>query len=181
LLEEIKKIKLLYLVFFIWTIASGCGVIERYHAQGLKNYFLEFLKPQRIQIKEISFKMFSSSRQGYFLFKISPHEFERLREILSLKQINGYEESNGIVSVTPKIMGWIGKIDLIDNFEYRNQSYDLDNMNTWTKSPFLPNVYMYIAEPPLAPMEGNTRSSFVLLLYNSSTEKSCVILEYPYG
>lgn len=167
-----------YLKYFILSVViffGGCDSVDRYHSEGLKNYFLLFIDSVEIKIVEVEDGMFPSSRQGYFLFKISSEEFIKLSKDLSLKQLKSQEDIREVYN------SYDQKLKII-NWDIKNSDWDPEDSETWADNfPLLPEVTIYYADPTLAPMEGNLRSSFMHLIYNANSEACCVLLEYPYG
>jgi len=144
----------------------------------LKNYFLKFLQGSQIKLIEIECKMNPPrSRAAYYLFKISEPDFKKMQKILNLKEVPIYTDETGYYYLHsfPELQM------RIDDFEFMNPRYDLNNPETWKEFPLLDGVKIYKAIPPLLPMKGNSRSSFKFLIYNKNTQKCCVFLEYPYG
>ena len=85
----------LFLKCFILTVVmylGGCDAVDRYHSEGLKDYFLQFIDSAKTKIVEVEDGMFPSSRQGYFLFKISSEEFIKLAQDLYLKQLQSQDD-----------------------------------------------------------------------------------------
>ncbi len=168
----------LFLKCFILTVViylGGCDAVDRYHSEGLKDYFLQFIDSAKTKIIEVEDGMFPSSRQGYFLFKISSEEFIKLAQDLSLKQLQSQDDIREVYNSYEQDLNFI-------KWDIKNPNWDPDNRETWINNfPILPEFPMYYADPSLPPMEGNTRSSFMHLIYNTTSETCCVLLEYPYG
>ncbi len=113
--------------------------------------------------------------KGYFLFKISSEEFIKLAQDLSLKQLQSQADIREVYISYEQQLNFI-------NWDIKNPNWNYDNSETWIdSSPILPEVIIYYADPSLPPMEGNSRSSFMHLIYNTTSEACCVLLEYPYG
>ncbi len=171
-----KKYQLIFV--FILIGSQNCGWIDRYHAQELRKYFLQFIQPYEIRIEEISCEMNPPrSRTGYLLFKISREEFNRMKQILNLKELPVEPNKNGFNIV----LSILWKYPDVKRFKFKNLNFIPEDSSKWKQSPLLKDVKIYQADPPLAPMKGNSRSSFLFLLFNSSTQECCAFLEYPYS
>ena len=167
-----------YLKYFILSVVihlGGCDSVDRYHSEGLKDYFLQFIDSSKIKIVEVEDGIFPSSRQGYFLFKISSEEFTKLTQDLSLKELLSQADIREVYNSYEKELNFI-------DWNIKNPNWNPDDSETWIdNSPTLPEVTIYYADPSLPPMEGNSRSSFMHLIYNTTSETCCVLLEYPFG
>jgi len=167
-----------FLQYFILTVViylCGCDAVDRYHSEGLKDYFLQFVDSSKIKIVEVENGMFPSSRQGYFLFTISSEEFIKLTQDLSLKQLKSKDDIIAVYKSYEQELNFI-------KWNIKNPNWDPDDRETWIDNfPLLQEVAIYYADPSLPPMEGNSRSSFMHLIYDSTSEACCVLLEYPYG
>ena len=167
-----------FLQYFILTVVlylCGCDAVDRYHSEGLKDYFLQFVDSSKIKIVEVEDGMFPSSRQGYFLFTISSEEFIKLTQDLSLKQLKSKDDIIAVYKSYEQELNFI-------KWNIKNPNWNPNNKETWIdNSPILPEVFIYYADPSLPPMESNSQSSFVHLIYNTASKTCCVLLEYPYG
>jgi hypothetical protein len=149
-------------------------------SQGLKKYFLGFIEPHNIKIKEISCNMHKRSRAGYFLFEITDEEFTKLTKVIELREYNIFTENDNATHVNVKfeIKNVIRRCDMVEGFQFKNPQYEKKYFIRTMTSPFLPEVKVYIADPPL-PIISSKSCGFIV--YNSSTKQCCVLLKYLFG
>lgn len=176
--SNIMKIVIIVYIGMGLVLYNSCQRLDRYNAEGLKNYFLKFLHGSQINLIEIECRMNpANSRAGYFLFKVSESDFKKMQKILNLEEVPIEADENGYYYLHPFI-----ELQMpVDEFEFINPRYDLNDPKTWKQFPLLDGVKIYKAVPSLAPMKGNSRSSFKFLIYNKNNQECCVFLEYPYG
>ena len=188
--NHIKPIlKYLIILFLVVLCLNVCAlflevVFDYTSSQGLKKYFVGFIEPHNIKIKEISCNMHKRSRAGYLLFEIDSEEFAKLKEAIGLLELTEDSIFKRIeytkfvtYDVIYEIEEAIRRCDLARGFEFKNPQYDENNRYTMT-SPFLPEATIYIADPPL-PIISSKSCDFIV--YNSSTKQCCVLLRYLYG
>lgn len=167
-------------IFSIFSL--GCGLMDDYSARGLKNYFIDAIKPHNIKIEEIACAISpSGSRTGYFLFKIDSGNFVSLITALKLEKKELFDPVKKEAIGNQELFFFLSRAKDIANFPCQNPLFKINDLDTWNETPFAAGIDVYIANPPLAPFSGNTRSSFDFLIYNSSTNQACAFLQYPYG
>jgi len=173
--NSIKLITLMLVAEILFAHFS-CRRLDRFNANGLKDYFIGFLNRDRIKLVEIECKMHPAhSRAGYCLFEVNEADFKKMQRILNLKEVIIEADTNGYYH-SPLF----SELQIV-KFEFMNSSYDLNDVNSWHQFPLRESVKVFKADPPLPPLRGNEKSSFKFLIYNKNTYKLCVFLEYPYG
>jgi hypothetical protein len=170
----------------IWSALAalalyGCGIADP--SRDLANYFRKFLDTGKITVTEESRGMFSSSRMGYFIFTLPREESAKLQAALSLKPITSWDEERRVCLLYRDRFKEVKNI----KFDIWNTGWNPDAEGTWLDDkghdvkPTKPSITIFIANPPLPPLAGNSTTSFKHLFYDSSTGRCYVILEYPYG
>jgi hypothetical protein len=135
------------------VITTGIFYVMTMDARGLKNYLNDFLAPQNIELNAMSCDMIGRTRLGFCKFRASNEEFAHIKTVLHLTS----SQQQPSISFTEGCikLGW---------------NYLEDN-----------SITIYQASPPLPPMQGNDRSSFIRLLYNPASGEGCIDMEYPYS
>lgn len=152
---------LLRVVFSLFCCyASGCGLNQRLDARRLHDYFVGSFASSNIKLDGLREGMFSSSRQGYFIFSISQPEFFKLERALSLEHLSSGE------SLADQCYYYR------DRLRQATPSWDWVGREDWPEG-----VWIYQAVPPLPPLPGNQCSSFMVLIYDRSAGVACAILE----
>ena len=121
----------------------------------------------------------SFTRTGYFLFEITDEEFLKLKEGLPLKEKEILVELEGNKYLAPEIHMVIKRCSTIADFIVKNPNYEKDSNDGETANPFLPNVKVFVAEPPLPTKRGFDRSLFEFMVCNSDTKQCCAFMQYP--
>ncbi|MBF0406232.1 MAG: hypothetical protein HQM10_02675 [Candidatus Riflebacteria bacterium] len=174
--------KRLIIMGLSFIFISGCTLFDSSTANGLKNYFLDAIKPHGIKVDEIACKVSPpGTRSAYYHFKISPAEFAKMKTALKLKKEELYDPVTKEITNFSLLTFHFSRAKEVENFAFQNPKFVPEDFDTHKESPLLSGVDIYVAEPPLKPMSGNSRSSFSFLIYNSSSNQACAFLEYPYG
>lgn len=164
-------------IYLFSIFLLSCTAIN---ASGLRNYFLGLIASHNIKIQEIKCKMFpATSRAGYFLFEINPQEFKKLKEGLRLqeKEASTYHEDIQIYELASEVKMLLLQGHPVASL-FTNKRLNINETpENWPNPPVPNEVKLYYAVPPLP----KNNPKFDYLIYNSSSNKCCVFMQYPYG
>ena len=171
-----------YAVLLIMVIfCSGCGLLDGQNASGLHDYFVKAIgsTPVKYSVQKCVMSP-SGSRSCYLIMEIEPAEFAKLTTALNLTKTGFIDPKTGEVD-TRLAMDVLCRLEKVEDFKVQNPSFNLKDMDTWNVEPLKSGADLYLANPPVPPISGNSRSSFNFLIYEASSNKACVFLAYPYG
>ena len=145
----IRKLSLLCLL-----LVSGCD-----NSDGLKNYWLNLVKPCGVAIKNIDCSMIgagtSRTRAGFCQFRLTGEE---VRQIVTHLKLQPTTESQMMYTSR---QGCLAQTDF-------NSLQSVESK-------------IFIAGERLPALPGNADSSFHALFWNQNNNQACVDLYFPYG
>jgi len=168
-------------LLIVMIFCSGCGLLDGQNASGLQDYCVKAIgsTPVKYSIQKCVMTP-PGTRNCYLMMEIEPAEFAKLATALNLNKTVFIDPKTGEVD-TRLSMDVLGRLEKVEDFKVQNPSFSLKDIDTWNVEPLKSGVDLYLANPPVPPISGNSRSSFNFLIYEASSNKACVFLAYPYG